>query len=201
MFDQQQPDGPYEEARRQVSISNACRYCEGYCAVFPEITRMLEFSDAEIAHLSNLCHNCRGCYYACQYAPPHEFALNLPAALAQSRTQSWEDHAWPRNFARLFKTSGVLISGLFVLALTGLFWLISALGETGGEGFYAHLSHGMMVAIFIPAFVLPLAAMWISVSRYWRASGGCQSVLARHGQNDCGCRTPAESQRRSGAGM
>jgi len=26
-----------EEARRQVSICNACRYCEGFCAVFPAI--------------------------------------------------------------------------------------------------------------------------------------------------------------------
>jgi citrate/tricarballylate utilization protein len=23
------------EARRQMEICNACRYCEGYCAVFP----------------------------------------------------------------------------------------------------------------------------------------------------------------------
>jgi hypothetical protein len=27
------------EARRQVEICNACRYCEGYCAVFPAINR------------------------------------------------------------------------------------------------------------------------------------------------------------------
>ena len=26
-----------EEAQRQMVICNACRYCEGYCAVFPAL--------------------------------------------------------------------------------------------------------------------------------------------------------------------
>ncbi len=48
--------------------------------VFPAITRERAFADGDITQLANLCHNCRGCYYACQYTEPHEFALNLPAA-------------------------------------------------------------------------------------------------------------------------
>ena len=28
-----------EEARRQIEICNACRYCEGFCSVFPAMTR------------------------------------------------------------------------------------------------------------------------------------------------------------------
>ena len=55
-----------QEARRQIEICNACRYCEGYCALFPAITRQKAFADADITQLANLCHNCRGCYYACQ---------------------------------------------------------------------------------------------------------------------------------------
>ena len=70
------------EARRQLEICNACRYCEGYCSVFPGVHRRRAFSDPDIKHLANLCHNCRGCFYACQYTAPHEFALNLPAILA-----------------------------------------------------------------------------------------------------------------------
>ena len=31
------PLSAIEEAARQVNICNACRYCEGYCAVFPAI--------------------------------------------------------------------------------------------------------------------------------------------------------------------
>ena len=71
-----------DEARRQAEICNACRYCEGYCAVFPALHRERSFGDADIIHLANLCHTCRGCYYACQYTAPHAFNLNLPRALA-----------------------------------------------------------------------------------------------------------------------
>jgi nitrate reductase gamma subunit len=69
------------EAKRVMTICNACRYCEGYCAVFPAIELRRTFSDQDLKYLANLCHNCRDCYYACQYAPPHEFALNVPKSL------------------------------------------------------------------------------------------------------------------------
>ncbi|MFT4783503.1 MAG: citrate/tricarballylate utilization protein, partial [Paracoccaceae bacterium] len=36
-----------QEARRQVEICNACRYCEGYCAVFPAITQQRMFADGD----------------------------------------------------------------------------------------------------------------------------------------------------------
>ena len=60
-----------KETGRQLVICNACRYCEGYCAVFPAMELRRSFSDGELEHLANLCHNCRSCFYACQYAPPH----------------------------------------------------------------------------------------------------------------------------------
>ncbi|MCG7522824.1 4Fe-4S ferredoxin, partial [Ruegeria sp. Ofav3-42] len=60
-----------QEARRQAEICNACRYCEGYCSVFPSLHAERAFSDGDITQLANLCHNCRGCYYACQYTAPH----------------------------------------------------------------------------------------------------------------------------------
>lgn len=86
-----------QEARRQAQICNACRYCEGYCSVFPALHRERAFSDGDLTQLANLCHNCRGCYYACQYTEPHEFALNLPKALAEVRTDSWDSFAYPRQ--------------------------------------------------------------------------------------------------------
>ena len=51
-----------QEARRQLEICNACRYCEGFCAVFPAMMRNKMFADGDISHMANLCHNCRGCY-------------------------------------------------------------------------------------------------------------------------------------------
>ncbi|MEI7538385.1 MAG: tricarballylate utilization protein TcuB, partial [Comamonadaceae bacterium] len=35
------------EVARQMQICNACRYCEGFCAVFPAMTRRLEFGKAD----------------------------------------------------------------------------------------------------------------------------------------------------------
>ena len=87
------------EARRLMAICNACRYCEGYCAVFPAMELRRGFAAGDLSYLANLCHDCRGCYYACQYAPPHEFALNLPQTLAKIRTETYEEYAWPRSLA------------------------------------------------------------------------------------------------------
>ena len=41
------------------------------------------FNEGDVGYLSNLCHNCGACYHACQYAPPHEFGVNVPQALLQ----------------------------------------------------------------------------------------------------------------------
>lgn len=160
------------EARRQVEICNACRYCEGYCSVFPAIARQKAFSDGDITQLANLCHNCRGCYYACQYTEPHEFALNLPAALAEVRHDSWERHIHPQAFAKLFQSSGVAIAALMVVVLSWAFWAIAAWAPAEGEGFYAVLAHDTLVAIFMPAFLAPLVLIGLGLRNYWREVGG-----------------------------
>lgn len=164
-------DDPIIEARRQVEICNACRYCEGFCSVFPAITREKVFADGDITQLANLCHNCRGCYYACQYTEPNEWALNLPRALANARADSWERLAWPGGLARHFQKSGTAIAGALVIGFALMFFAISAL-PGGGEGFYAYLSHNAMVAIFLPAFLFPLVSMFVSIRRYWAEVGG-----------------------------
>ena len=170
-------DDPIEEARRQVEICNACRYCEGFCAVFPAITRQKVFADGDITQLANLCHNCRGCYYACQYTAPHEFDLNLPAALASARAESWERFAWPGGLARLFQRKGTALAAALVVGCVLMFTAIAALpGE--GEGFYAHLGHTAMVLIFLPAFLLPLAAIVVGLRRYWAETGGRRVTMA-----------------------
>nr|WP_321443233.1 tricarballylate utilization 4Fe-4S protein TcuB [uncultured Cohaesibacter sp.] len=161
------------EARRQSEICNACRYCEGYCSVFPALHRERAFSDADLTQLANLCHNCRGCYYACQYTAPHEFNLNFPKAMAELRAESWQEFAYPASVARTFQTRGTLIAIATMLAFAVLFGLAKLLGnQAGGAGFYAVLSHNMMVAIFAPAFLLPIVSLIVSLRRYWQAVGG-----------------------------
>ncbi|RGP35403.1 tricarballylate utilization 4Fe-4S protein TcuB [Pseudotabrizicola alkalilacus] len=163
---------PMDEARRQIEICNACRYCEGFCSVFPAMTRQKAFADGDLTQLANLCHNCRGCYYACQYTAPHEFALNIPAVLAEVRVESWERLARPQAVARLFQTHGVAMAGLLVIVLAWFFWALTAFRPEAGAGFYAHLGHNTLVAIFVPAFLTPLALIALSVRDYWREVGG-----------------------------
>ena len=170
--------GATDEARRQVEICNACRYCEGYCAVFPAITMQRAFSDGDITQLANLCHNCRGCYYACQYTAPHEFDLNLPGILAEVRQESWDRHAWPPAFAGAFQRKGTAIALALAAGLALIFAALTALRPASGEGFYAYLSHGGMVAIFLPAFVFPLLAIAIGLRGYWAEVGGQRLRLA-----------------------
>ncbi len=168
-----------QEARRQAEICNACRYCEGYCSVFPALHRERAFADGDITQLANLCHNCRGCYYACQYTAPHEFDLNLPKALAEVRRDSWESYAWPQPVAREFHTHGGAIALALVVGLALIFMAIRAIGSAGGEGFYAVLSHNAMVLIFMPAFLFPLASIAFSLRHYWQSVGGTTIKMAQ----------------------
>lgn len=165
-----------QEARRQIEVCNACRYCEGYCSVFPAINRERNFSNADVKQLANLCHNCRGCYYACQYTEPHEFALNIPKALAEVRQESWEQYAWPGFFIKHWQRNGVLIALAMILGFALLLGLILTLDKEG-TCFYAALSHEAMIAIFIPAFMLPLLNIFISLRRYWNDVGGRKLTL------------------------
>jgi citrate/tricarballylate utilization protein len=83
------PDDLFAEAERQLNICNSCRYCEGYCAVFPALERRTVLELADITQLANLCHDCRACFHACMYAPPHEFAVDPPAILTAVRQASY----------------------------------------------------------------------------------------------------------------
>ncbi len=175
------PNTFIQEAKRQATICNACRYCEGFCSVFPAISRERSFTDTDITQLANLCHNCRGCYYACQYTEPHEFAINLPKALAEVRQESWESFASPRWLATPFHHYGSVIALFVILTLTGAIWALQQWPQQVGEaeGFYQVLSHNAMIAIFIPAFLLPVLSIGISIRRYWKQVGG-NTISLKH---------------------
>ena len=98
---------PEAEAARMLQICNACRYCEGFCAVFPAMTRRIDFNVADMNYLANLCHNCGACLHACQYAPPHEFGVNIPQVMAQVRKDTYITYAWPKSFGSLYQKNGL----------------------------------------------------------------------------------------------
>lgn len=172
------PSGATQEARRQLEICNACRYCESYCSVFPAVHRERTFTDGNIKQLANLCHNCRGCHYACQYTAPHEFAVNLPQVLAEVRQQSWQENAVPGFLARAFHRSGTAIAMVAIAGFALLLWAIQSISSSDAEGFYALLPHNAMVAIFVPAFVLPIIAIAVSIRRYWKTIGASTLRMA-----------------------
>lgn len=161
------------EVGRQMHICNACRYCEGYCAVFPAMTRRLEFGKADIHYLANLCHNCGACLHACQYAPPHEFAVNVPQAMAQVRGQTYADYAWPAALGRLYKRNGLtmalaLAGGLTLFLLIALIAKGSLLHEPLQGNFYAIFPHNLLVSMFGPIFLFALLAFAMGMRKFWR---------------------------------
>jgi len=163
------------EVARVMQICNACRYCEGFCAVFPAMTRRLQFDTADAHFLANLCHQCGACLHACQYAPPHEFAVNVPRAMAQVRARTYADHAWPAPLGRLYERNGLTLAlaltvglALFLMlaaARTGSLW-----GPAPAGSFYAIFPHGTMVSLFAPVFLFSVLALTIGVRRFWRES-------------------------------
>jgi citrate/tricarballylate utilization protein len=163
------------EVARQMQICNACRYCEGFCAVFPAMTRRLEFNKADIHYLANLCHNCSACLYACQYAPPHEFAVNVPQALAVVRGQTYSDYAWPPALGALYQRNGLTVAlatagALALFLVLMLAWADGSLLHAPLAGnFYAVFPHNTLVAMFGLVFVFALLALGMGVTKFWRA--------------------------------
>lgn len=161
------------EVSRQMQICNACRYCEGFCAVFPAMTRRLEFGKADIHYLANLCHNCGACLHACQYAPPHEFAVNVPQSMAKVRVQTYSDYAFPRALGGLYKRAGLTVS--LALATGLVLFLVLAMLATGSllhaplaGNFYAVFPHNTLALMFGTVFGFAVLALGIGVARFWR---------------------------------
>jgi citrate/tricarballylate utilization protein len=161
------------EAARVLRICNACRYCEGYCAVFPAMTRRLEFGKTDVNYMANLCHNCTACFHACQYAPPHEFDLNVPKALARVRVNTYAEYAWPRSFGTLYRNNGATLALALAAALALALVLILLRGgalftAAHGGNFYAVLPHGAMVGLFGAVFGLAVLSLAIGGARFWQ---------------------------------
>ena len=163
-----------KEVARIMQICNACRYCEGFCAVFPAMTRRLAFDNkADLNYLANLCHNCGACLHACQYAPPHEFGVNVPQSMAKVRKETYTTYAWPAPLGQLYERNGLALSmatafgvALFlILAIIsqGTLWHEPLAGD-----FYAVFPHNTMVVMFGSVFLFAIFALVVGVTRFWR---------------------------------
>jgi len=174
------PAGLIQQGEWFMRICNACRYCEGYCAVFPALERRLTFAEGDLNYLANLCHNCGSCYDACQYAPPHEFGLNFPKVLAEIRGATYKKYAWPSALSGLFRRNGLVV-GLIAAASVALFLcavnvvvgpsVVFSAHSAAAGAFYAVVSHHAMVYTFGAVSLCILTAFAVGLVRFWRDVG------------------------------
>ena len=168
------------EADRQLTICNACRYCEGYCAVWPAMELRRTFKDSDILYLANLCFDCRACYYACQFAPPHQFAVNIPEIFSQIRTETYQDYSWPRLLARMVKSNTQAAVAITIACVVAVFAFV-LLAQGPGVLFGVHVGDGAFfrvvpyVAMVVPPSIISLFALGVFATgafRFWRDTRG-----------------------------
>jgi citrate/tricarballylate utilization protein len=164
---------PIAHGAHVLTVCNACRYCEQYCPVFPAMEERAGFGPTDLHYLANLCHNCGECLYACQYAPPHEFGINVPRTLAEVRAASYESYAWPRQLAWLFRAhsivTAVALAAAFSVVMLGVARLTAdSVADRAPGDFYAVIPHGVMVTLFGSVFGFAVLAMVVGVARFVR---------------------------------
>ena len=163
------------EAARLMTVCNACRYCEGLCAVFPAMEMRRVFSDGDLNYLANLCHGCGGCYVDCQFSPPHEFNVNVPRVFGRLRAESYAAYARPRALSPLFARNGLAISIITALSMAAFVLGFVAWHDpqalfavhSGPGSFYALMPHNTMVAIFGAAFAYAVLALVMGMRAFW----------------------------------
>jgi citrate/tricarballylate utilization protein len=175
-------DDLFLEAERQLNVCNSCRYCEGYCPVWPALELRTELTEGDLTHLANLCHDCRDCFTACMYTAPHEFDLNPPKVFTEIRETTYDRYVWPREVPRPLRgiaggiTSSVVI-GLVLLALSFL--------STGGRAFSASATGSPydLLPYWLMIVVAGAPALWSvgigvrAVLKYWQDTHGAARDL------------------------
>ncbi len=132
-----------------------------------------EFPEGDLNYLANLCHDCSECYYACQYAPPHEWEINPPQLFAKIRKYSYEKYGWPAGIASAFRANGLVVSLVTVLGLAGFILGIAFIqgnnalwDSVSGGNFYEIIPHNTMVVLFALIGALAILALTIGLFRF-----------------------------------
>ena len=153
------------KAEHEMVVCNACRYCEAYCPVFQAMEQRVTFQPADLTYLANLCHNCGECLYACQYAPPHEFNIDVPRTLSRVRVESYESFAWPSFAAVAFRRPWV--TTFVALAVGAVISFIAARTfQARDADFYKVIPHDVMVMIFGVVGLFVAAAIAVGHRRF-----------------------------------
>ena len=153
------------KAEHEMVVCNACRYCEAYCPVFQAMEQRLAFQPADLTYLANLCHNCGECLYACQYAPPHEFNIDVPRTLSRVRVESYELFVWPSFAAVAFRRPWAATIAGFALGIV-ISFAAARTFQVRDAAFYEVIPHDVMVTLFGVAGLLAVVALAIGHRRF-----------------------------------
>ncbi|HTW83991.1 MAG TPA: tricarballylate utilization 4Fe-4S protein TcuB [Candidatus Sulfotelmatobacter sp.] len=168
------------ELDRQLLVCNACRYCEGFCAMFGAAQLRTAIGDGDLAYLSSLCHDCRMCFDACMFTPPHDYAVNIPAIMAQARVQTYARYARPAVLGALLRSpartavlavaAGIAIVLCAVLLASGATALWTP--ALGPGAFYRVLPYTVMVTGATALVLAGAFALVVAGRAYARDIGG-----------------------------
>lgn len=159
------------EARRIAAICAVCNYCNGFCEAFRALERRSErrepssrtpLSDGDLISIAHLCHNCGNCLTACQYAPPHPFAVNVPRTFAEVRRQSWRERPW-------LSLIGIVAVPLLTLAFVP--WDVLFQRHAGSGAFYAVIGWSTLVMAVSVPLAFSVAVLAFDLRRFWRETG------------------------------
>ncbi len=167
------------EAKRVMRICNSCRYCEGFCAVFPAMELRRTFTSQDMKYMANLCHNCRDCYYACQYAPPHEFELNFPKTMAALRFETYKEFAGPKVPRHIFDNNGSWVGFISIVSIIFMLLCVMLIKGpavlttpfTGANSFYAIFPYAGMVTLFLAVLLFSCNAFVREIKGFCRETG------------------------------
>jgi len=161
------------KSQHEMTVCNSCRYCEAYCPVFQAMEERLTFSSGDVAYLANLCHNCGECLYACQYAPPHEFGIDVPATFSALRVESYAAAAWPAFAARAFRwpwataTIALAVSALIIPIVAAPALLVRESSRIIlPADFYGVIPHAAMVWLFGIVGLFAVVALIVGYRRF-----------------------------------
>ena len=162
------------EADRLMTICNACRYCEGLCAVFPAMEMRRTFAEGDLHYLANLCHQCGACLPDCQYSPPHQFDVNIPRAMAKLRNETYAVYAWPQWLSGVFARNALAVTlaaaasvAAFIVGFVALHDPAVLYSAHAGD-FYKLMPHNAMVTVFGLVALYIILAFIVSLRAFWR---------------------------------
>ena len=154
--------------------------------MFPAVESRKTLSSGDVAYIANLCHDCRACFEICPYKAKSRFdrGIDVPAAMAEVRNQTYEQFARPRRLWRLLTGPRPL---WLIVALTLAFFTVvaaatgdpSRIVEEDQGSFYDVISYAWLVvpALVISAYVI--GVILAGVLDFWRETGGGRAVSGR----------------------